>query len=101
VIVYPELDRWVLAILAPLAIAILISGIDDLIVDLAWAWTWLMSALRPAASLFPPGPRQLENAPRQRIAIFVPLWRPSVIPTIIFSPAAIPTTTRRSKRSEP
>ena len=63
-----------LAILAPLAAAILISGLDDLVVDLAWAWTWLKSALRPAASLFPPGPRQLENAPRQRIAIFVPLW---------------------------
>lgn len=68
------IDRLVLAILAPLATAILISGLDDLVVDLAWAWGWLKSALRPAASLFPPGPRQLENAPRQRIAIFVPLW---------------------------
>jgi len=74
VIVYPAIDHWVLAILAPLAAAILISGLDDLVVDLAWAWIWLKSALRPAASLFPPGPRQLENAPRQRIAIFVPLW---------------------------
>ena len=71
---YPNIDHLVLAILAPLAAAILISGLDDLVVDLAWAWTWLKSALRPAASLFPPGPRQLENAPRQRIAIFVPLW---------------------------
>jgi len=71
---YPGLDHVVLAILAPLAAAILISGLDDLVVDLAWGWTWLKSALRPAASLFPPGPRQLENAPRQRIAIFVPLW---------------------------
>ena len=68
------IDHLVLAILAPLTAAILISGLDDLVVDLAWAWTWLRSALRPAASLFPPGPRQLENAPRQRIAIFVPLW---------------------------
>jgi adsorption protein B len=75
VILYSDLDRWVLAILAPLSGAILVSGLDDLVVDLAWAWTWLKSALRPAASLFPPGPRQLQNAPRQRIAIFVPLWR--------------------------
>ncbi|MCU1337866.1 MAG: bacteriophage receptor, outer membrane protein, partial [Bryobacterales bacterium] len=64
-----------LAILAPLAGALLVSGLDDLVVDLAWGWTWLKSALRPAASMFPPGPRQLENAPLQRIAIFVPLWR--------------------------
>ena len=63
-----------LAILAPLAVALLISGLDDLVVDMVWAWAWLKSALRPAASLFPPGPRQLENAPIQRIAIFVPLW---------------------------
>jgi adsorption protein B len=75
VILYPDVDRLVLAILAPLALAILVSGLDDLVVDLAWAWSWLQSALRPAASLFPPGPRQLDNAPRQRIAIFVPLWR--------------------------
>ena len=73
--VYPGIDRVVLAIFAPLAAAILLSGLDDLLVDLAWGWTWLKSALRPTASLFPPGQRQLENAPRQRIAIFVPLWR--------------------------
>jgi len=72
--VFSAVDGVVLAILAPLAAAILISGLDDLMVDLAWAWTWLKSALRPAASVFPPGPRQLENAPQQRIAIFVPLW---------------------------
>src|SRR5678815_4627462 len=72
--VYPGVDRLVLAILAPLAVAILVSGLDDLVVDLAWAWTWIKSALRPAASLFPPGPRQLDMAPRQKIAIFVPLW---------------------------
>ncbi len=71
---FSEIDRVVLAILAPLATAILLSGLDDLVVDLAWAWTWLKSAVRPAANVFPPGPRQLENAPLQRIAIFVPLW---------------------------
>jgi adsorption protein B len=73
--VYSDLDRLVLTILTPLAGAILVSGLDDLVVDLAWAWSWLKSALRPAASMFPPGPRQLESAPQQRIAIFVPLWR--------------------------
>ena len=67
-------DHAVLAILAPLAAAILISGLDDLVIDLAWVWIWAKSELRPSARLFPPGPRQLLNAPRQRIAIFVPLW---------------------------
>jgi adsorption protein B len=72
---YPGIDSLVLAILTPLASAILIFGLDDLIVDLAFAFTWVKSAFRPAASMFPPGPRQLENAPRQRIAILVPLWQ--------------------------
>ncbi len=71
---YAAVDRLMLAVLTPLAAAILLFGLDDVAVDVAWAWTWLKSALRPAASLFPPGPRQLENAPVQRVAIFVPLW---------------------------
>ena len=71
---FSAVDRLMLAILAPLAAAILVIGLDDLLVDLAWAWAWLKTVLRPAASLFPPGPRQLEIAPIQRIAIFVPLW---------------------------
>jgi adsorption protein B len=68
------LDQAVLALLTPLAVAILLSGVDDLLIDAAWLWAWLKSLFRPAASLFPPGPRQLENAPRRLIAIFVPLW---------------------------
>lgn len=68
------LDHLVLQILAPLAIAILISGIDDLFVDLVWVIAWIKGKLRPSARMFPPGPRQLAAAPSSRIAIFVPLW---------------------------
>jgi adsorption protein B len=68
-------DRGVVALLAPLAAAILLSGLDDLVVDLAWGWAWLKRRLRPEAGLFPPGPRQLEAAPRLRIAILIPLWQ--------------------------
>jgi adsorption protein B len=68
------LDHLVLRILAPLATAILICGLDDLFVDFVWAVGWLKSKLRPAARMFPPGPRQLGSAPTGRIAIFVPLW---------------------------
>lgn len=68
------LDHFVLWILAPLAIAILVSGLDDLFVDIVWAGKWLYSKLRPSAPMFPPGPRQLAAAPSSRIAVFVPLW---------------------------
>jgi bacteriophage N4 adsorption protein B len=67
-------DRAVLWLLTPLAWAILVSGVDDLVVDLFWACAWIKAKLRPAARLYPPGERQLESAPVRRIAILVPLW---------------------------
>jgi len=73
------IDRAVLALLAPLSAAILVSGLDDLLVDLAWAWGWVKSRIRPQASLFPPGKRQLETAPHHRIAILLPLWREQAV----------------------
>ena len=69
------IDHAIVWALAPLAIAILISGLDDLVIDFAWAAAWLHRKLRPRASLFPPGPLQLDSAPRLRIAIFLPLWQ--------------------------
>ncbi len=68
-------DRAMLAILAPLALAILISGLDDLVIDAVWLWFWIDSKLRPAPKLWPPGTRQLESAPKLSIAIMIPLWQ--------------------------
>jgi len=66
------LDRGVVWLLPLLSLAILLSGLDDLLVDALWAYGWLTDKLRPAARLFPPGERQLASAPRQRIAILIP-----------------------------
>ncbi len=60
---------------APVAAAILLSSLDDLIVDVVWGIAWIKIKLRPEASLFPPGIRQLDSAPRRRIAILLPLWK--------------------------
>jgi adsorption protein B len=68
-------DHAILAMLAPLALAILLSGLDDLVIDVAWAAAWLHAKLRPAAELWPPGARQLDSAPRLSIAIMIPLWQ--------------------------
>jgi adsorption protein B len=68
------IDRAMLRMLAPLAVAILISGLDDMLIDVAWAAAWIRRKLRPQAPLFPPGARQLDSAPQHRIAILVPLW---------------------------
>ena len=60
--------------LTPLMIAILLSGLDDLVVNAIWATHWLNRKLHPKRVLFPPGARQLNSAPRRKIAILVPLW---------------------------
>src|SRR6478736_8204521 len=74
-----SVDQFTLAIVTPLALAILVSGLDDLIIDIAWIAVWLKSKLRPAARMFPPGRRQIEAAPRVPIAIFVPLWKEDAV----------------------
>ncbi len=70
-----SLDQAVIRLLVPLAIAMLVSGLDDLVIDAAWCAAWLHRKLRPRASFFPPGPLQLDSAPRHRIAIVLPLWQ--------------------------
>ncbi len=65
----PYLDAWIAACLGPLAVVIVISGLDDLFLVGVWA----VSALRRRLA----GPIAKDN-PRtgtaKRIAIFVPLW---------------------------
>jgi bacteriophage N4 adsorption protein B len=64
-------DRAVLWALAPLAIVLLISGLDDLEIDLAWIYAWLSGRFTE----FLPGEWRRNLAPTRRIAIFVPLWQ--------------------------
>jgi adsorption protein B len=73
-VTFQAIDHAVLWMLVPLAFAILISGLDDLLIDAAWALSWIRGIIKPEARLFPPGPRQLEAAPQRTIAILVPLW---------------------------
>jgi adsorption protein B len=68
-------DSAALRLFTPLAVAILISGLDDLVIDVTWLVHWLHRRFFPREDLFPPGPRQLDSAPAQRLAILVPLWR--------------------------
>ncbi|MGE5568434.1 MAG: glycosyl transferase family protein [Rhodospirillales bacterium] len=63
------IDNCVLAALFPLAVWILISGLDDFFLDLVGAWIWLRKRLPR-----PPGPAELARTPERRVAVFVPLW---------------------------
>jgi adsorption protein B len=62
------LDHYVATCLIPLAVWILLSGLDDLFVDLVFFFT--------RKRVFPwPANSELETAPERPIAILVPLWR--------------------------
>jgi adsorption protein B len=62
------LDHWAIGCLAPLAIWILLSGLDDLFITVVR----LCTVRKP----FPwPSDAALDGAPERPIAIFVPLWK--------------------------
>jgi len=69
------IDSWVAACLMPLAVWVLASGLDDLVLDVAWLWGWLRGRLRRAGHAAWPDRAALEGAPEKRMALFVPLWR--------------------------
>lgn len=60
-------DHCILAILAPLALWLLISGLDDLFVTLVWLFGRREFQWPTAA--------ELDACPERRIAILAPLWR--------------------------
>ncbi|MBZ5582100.1 MAG: glycosyl transferase family protein [Acidobacteriia bacterium] len=62
------IDHWVAACLVPLAFWILLSGLDDLFIDLVY---WLMGKKQPGS----PAGAELDGVSERRIAILVPLWR--------------------------
>ena len=71
------MDRWIVGPLIPLAVWILLSGLDDLFVDLIFCWQYLRVRLLLRDGLRWPTPADLDLWPRRRIAIFVPLWHES------------------------
>jgi adsorption protein B len=63
------LDAFAAACLVPLAIAAVISGLDELVLDVVMAWRWLRRP-RTHARAFAP-----QSVPERRMAIFLPLWQ--------------------------
>src|SRR3984893_2371084 len=56
------------------AVWVLLSGLDDLILDIAYLYRWLIARFLGRRT-GTPTETELTNTPHQRIAIFVPLWR--------------------------
>src|SRR5438552_9240584 len=53
----------------------LLSGLDDLFVDLAFLHRWLVSMCLGSRRADVPSDSEMAAVPARRIAIFVPLWR--------------------------
>ena len=68
------LDRWIAACLVPLALFVLVSGLDDLVLAAAFVYRWLAFRVFGRSWFAWPTPAQVDAAPRRRIAIFVALW---------------------------
>lgn len=66
-------DAWIATWLLPLAVWLLISGLDDLLVDLAWL-QWRRRRSRDPQSR-PPTEADLDSVEARRVALFIPLWQ--------------------------
>ena len=68
---FSTLDLWVSECLVPLALWGLVSGLDDLCVDLRFLVWKLRSRLEPASLEAQPA---VDYPPEKRIAIYIPCW---------------------------
>lgn len=69
------IDRWIAGIMAPLAIWVIVNGLDDLFVTLAAGYAWLRSRNPRWIEECTPADEDLDAVPQRRMAIFVCLWR--------------------------
>jgi len=67
---FAGVDRAVVWSLVPLAVIFLLSGLDDLAIDIAWLVSWL----RAGKTRRDLRVRDLSGAAERRVAILVPLW---------------------------
>jgi bacteriophage N4 adsorption protein B len=65
------LDAFLLAIAGPISIYIVLSGMDDLFIDLLWVYYYVTGRSRVAT----PSEDALNSLPQRRIAIMIPAWK--------------------------
>ncbi|MGH7247663.1 MAG: glycosyltransferase, partial [Pseudomonadota bacterium] len=73
--VLARIDALVIGCLLPLAVYLLVSGLDDLFVGLACVYDWARRRTCGPSGAPRPDERQLQALTEKRIAIFVPAWK--------------------------
>ena len=66
-------DRLALELLAPLAVWVFASGLDDLVIDLSWFWLLLRGSRGGSA------PHNRRRSGEPRIAVLAPCWQESAV----------------------
>jgi adsorption protein B len=67
-------DHWVANLLAPLAFWVLINGIDDLLIDIASIFSWLLRRTSSNTQYRSPDEFELNSVAPRHMAIFVAVW---------------------------
>jgi adsorption protein B len=68
-------DHWVAGVLAPLAIWVLINGIDDVLIDIAGVISYILRKISKNPRHRSPTEEELDAAPQRLMAIFVAVWK--------------------------
>ncbi|HEX4276774.1 MAG TPA: glycosyl transferase family protein [Bryobacteraceae bacterium] len=68
-------DHWVARLLAPLALWVLLNGIDDLLIDVAALCAWIQRKFSHNPRYRHPTEEELNAVPARLMAVFVPLWK--------------------------
>jgi adsorption protein B len=74
-LVMSQTDVWVAECLVPLALWVLLNGLDDLVLDITCACSWVAARFSGRAQFRRPSEAELDSTPQKRIAVFVPLWK--------------------------
>jgi adsorption protein B len=73
------MDRLVTVSILPLSTYIVLSGLDDLFIDVVWGIEWVKARWRGRRRVKLPSASDLTSLAEKQIAIFIPLWHESSV----------------------
>jgi adsorption protein B len=74
-----RMDHWVASLLLPLAIWVLLNGVDDLVIDFAAVADYIRQTFSSNPAHRIPTEEQLHAVPPRHMAVFVALWKESQV----------------------
>jgi bacteriophage N4 adsorption protein B len=69
------IDHWIACLLAPLAVWVVLNGVDDLIIDLAGLFSYLQRKYSTDPGHRSPSEADLDAVPPRLMGVFVALWK--------------------------